>query len=58
MNSALNHKGQLRESGEPYINHPLSVASILVEMKMDAVSIAAAILHDVMEEYTCRQGRY
>ena len=48
--SFLNHKGQLRESGEPYINHPLSVASILVEMKMDAVSIAAAILHDVVED--------
>jgi len=48
--SFLNHKGQLRESGEPYINHPLSVASILVDMKMDAVSIAAAILHDVVED--------
>ena len=48
--SFLNHKGQLRESGEPYIDHPLSVASILVEMKMDAVSIAAAILHDVVED--------
>ena len=44
------HHGQLRKSGEPYINHPLSVASILAEMKMDAVSIAAAILHDVVED--------
>jgi len=44
------HRGQLRKSGEPYINHPLSVASILAEMKMDAVSIAAAILHDVVED--------
>ena len=48
--SYKSHKGQLRESGEPYINHPLSVASILVEMKMDGVSIAAAILHDVVED--------
>ncbi len=44
------HKGQLRKSGEPYINHPLSVASILADMKMDAVCIAAAILHDVVED--------
>ena len=44
------HQGQVRKSGEPYINHPLSVASILAEMKMDAVSIAAAILHDVVED--------
>ncbi|MEL0102316.1 MAG: HD domain-containing protein, partial [Gammaproteobacteria bacterium] len=48
--SSESHQGQLRKSGEPYINHPLSVASILAEMKMDAVSIAAAILHDVVED--------
>ena len=45
-----NHKGQLRKSGEPYINHPLAVASILADMKMDSVSIIAAILHDVVED--------
>ena len=48
--SNASHKGQLRKSGEPYINHPLSVASILADMKMDAVCIAAAILHDVVED--------
>ena len=48
--SNASHKGQLRKSGEPYINHPLSVASILADMKMDAVCIAAAILHDVVKD--------
>src|ERR1035441_5951488 len=40
------HKGQTRASGEPYIVHPLEVAEVLAEMKMDATAIAAGLLHD------------
>ena len=44
------HAGQVRASGEPYINHPLNVAAILTELQMDDTTIAAAILHDVVED--------
>lgn len=44
------HAGQHRLSGEPYIQHPLSVAKILVEWRMDCPTMIAAILHDVMED--------
>lgn len=46
------HHGQLRKSGEPYIQHPLAVAEIVVSMQMDALSIIAALLHDVVEDTT------
>ncbi|WP_231759023.1 bifunctional GTP diphosphokinase/guanosine-3',5'-bis pyrophosphate 3'-pyrophosphohydrolase [Microbulbifer elongatus] len=44
------HEGQKRRSGEPYITHPLAVATILAGMHMDAQSLAAAMLHDVIED--------
>ena len=44
------HAGQVRESGEAYIHHPLAVARILGEMRMDSRTIIAAVLHDVVED--------
>lgn len=44
------HRGQSRASGDPYFEHPLAVASILADLKMDAPTIVAALLHDVAED--------
>src|SRR5438093_6528651 len=44
------HAGQTRASGEPYLVHPLEVALILAEMKLDPVAIAAGLLHDSVED--------
>jgi GTP pyrophosphokinase len=48
--SALHHKGQTRASGEPYLVHPLEVANILADMRLDEVSVATGLLHDVVED--------
>ncbi|MEY2732227.1 MAG: hypothetical protein RLZZ523_98 [Actinomycetota bacterium] len=44
------HRGQLRKSGDPYITHPVAVAEILVEFGLDPATIAAALLHDTVED--------
>ncbi len=49
------HGGQYRQSGEAYINHPVAVACILLDMQMDAETIAAALLHDVIEDTSIDQ---
>jgi len=48
--SAKVHDGQVRLSGEPYLSHPLEVAGILADLKLDVVSVAAGLLHDVIED--------
>jgi len=44
------HEGQMRASGEPYVIHPLEVAEVLAEMKLDSTAIAAGLLHDAVED--------
>ena len=44
------HTGQFRDSGDPYISHPLAVANILAELHLDSQALTAALLHDVMED--------
>jgi len=48
--SAKEHRGQVRQSGEPYLVHPLEVADTLADMKLDVVAICAGLLHDVVED--------
>ena len=48
--SAREHRGQVRQSGEPFVNHPLAVADILADMKLDAICVSVGLLHDVVED--------
>src|SRR5881409_1182641 len=48
--SAASHQGQQRASGEPYLSHPLEVANLLVDFKMDVITVTAGLLHDVLED--------
>ena len=48
--SAKVHQGQMRLSGEPYLTHPLAVAEILAEMRLDPITVAAGLLHDTVED--------
>src|ERR1041384_5087016 len=48
--SARQHRGQIRKSGEPYLVHPLEVANILAELKLDPVCVATGLLHDTVED--------
>src|SRR4029079_344267 len=47
--SAYEHKGQVRRSGEPYLVHPLEVADILADLRLDVVALSAGLLHDIVE---------
>src|ERR1700721_835950 len=49
--AAEQHKTQTRLSGEPFLSHPVEVAPILADMKLDVTSICAALLHDVVEDH-------
>ncbi|MCI0657999.1 MAG: bifunctional (p)ppGpp synthetase/guanosine-3',5'-bis(diphosphate) 3'-pyrophosphohydrolase [Acidobacteria bacterium] len=48
--SAMEHRGQVRSSGEPYLTHPLEVAQILAELRLDLTCVIAGLLHDVIED--------
>ena len=52
------HTGQTRASGEPYLVHPLEVALVLAEMKMDPVAVAAGLLHDSVEDTPSRSSTF
>jgi GTP pyrophosphokinase len=54
--SERSHQGQQRASGEPYLSHPLEVAGLLVNFKMDVTTVTAGLLHDVLEDTQATKG--
>src|SRR5215470_12052054 len=54
--SAASHQGQQRASGEPYLSHPLEVATVLAAFKIDVTTVAAGLLHDVLEDTTATKA--
>ena len=48
--SAMKHRGQVRKSGEPYLVHPLEVASLLADMQLDVTCVTTGLLHDIVED--------
>jgi len=54
--SEQSHLGQQRASGEPYLSHPLEVAGLLVNFKMDVTTVTAGLLHDVLEDTKATKG--
>jgi GTP pyrophosphokinase len=54
--SERSHQGQQRASGEPYLSHPLEVAALLVNFKMDVTTVTAGLLHDVLEDTKATKG--
>ncbi len=54
--SEQSHQGQQRASGEPYLSHPLEVAGLLVNFKMDVTTVTAGLLHDVLEDTKATKG--
>ena len=52
------HDGQFRLSGEPYITHPVAVAEILADLRLDTTTLTAALLHDTVEDTSIGLGRH